>query len=116
MFGATVPEATIDEHSNTRIWKDKIRPSEHLLIPAPAGDAVRPEQLCQGKFRLLVAAPANPRHHFRPFTFGKNVRHLGKLLKIKVAELSVFSEHPIYQAFIRLSHNRNFTNFSHGIW
>src|SRR6185295_8270584 len=46
------------------------------LLPPPAGDAMRSQQLRQCQFRVLVAAPANPRHHFRPLRLGENVRHL----------------------------------------
>src|SRR2546430_2136213 len=39
-------------------------------LPPPAGDALRPQQLRQCNFRLLVAASANPRHHFRALPLG----------------------------------------------
>jgi hypothetical protein len=51
-------------------------PTANFHMPPPAADAMPPHQHRQRQFRVLVPAPTNPRHHFRPLRLGKNVRHL----------------------------------------
>src|SRR5437879_711718 len=90
MFRAAVPETAIHEHGNVLLGKDEIRsddgracwPSAPLplvyldhLLSSPAGDAVLAEERQQGHLRLLIAPPANPRHHFRTLALGEYVRH-----------------------------------------
>lgn len=47
----------------------------HLNLPAPARQAMPPQQFRQRQFRGLVAARADARHHFRPLRLGEHVRH-----------------------------------------
>jgi hypothetical protein len=69
----------------------------HPLLPPPPGDAVRPQQLRQRDFGVLVAAPANPRHHFRPLLL--TIRNYGDLIDTEdisplKAALLDFAENP----------------------
>ena len=49
--------------------------NDESLLPPPARDAVTTQQFYQRQLRVLVPAPANPRHHFRTLRLGENVRH-----------------------------------------
>jgi hypothetical protein len=40
MFWATMPETTIHKKANTLTWKHQVWVSEHLILPAPAGNLV----------------------------------------------------------------------------
>ena len=75
MLRATVPEAAIHKNGQPLFWENEIRLAKNRLMPPPTFDAVPAQQFGQRQFRLLVAAPANPRHHFRPLRLGENVRH-----------------------------------------
>jgi len=63
MFGAAVPKTTIHKNREFDFPENKIWFAEDGLIAPPAVDAMRPQKYCQRKFRVLVPAPANPRHH-----------------------------------------------------
>ncbi len=63
----TMPKATINEDSQTRFPKKKIRLAEDFLLPAPASNAVPPEQLCQNDFCGLVSTAPDTGHDFGSF-------------------------------------------------
>jgi len=93
---AAMPETTVHKHRELQLWKNEIRPDTegrarhsvradgsqgtasptmNLNLPPPARDAMPPQQFRQRQFRILVAAPANPRHHLGTFGFGKDISH-----------------------------------------
>jgi hypothetical protein len=43
MFWTPMPEATVHEDRDARHAEYKIRPAQDLLVPAPAGNSIRPE-------------------------------------------------------------------------
>jgi hypothetical protein len=59
----TVPETAVHKNCEPRLLENEIRFAKDCLMASPAFDAMPPEQSCQRQFRVLVAAPANPRHH-----------------------------------------------------
>lgn len=66
MSGTAVPEASVNENDDPLLVEYEIRFPEERLIATPAGDVLAAQELHQCDFRVLVAAPANPRHYFRP--------------------------------------------------
>jgi len=75
MAGAAVPETPVHEDRDAQLGENKIRLAEDRLLPAPAADALSAEEPNQSKLRVLVPAPTNPRHHFRPLGLGEGVSH-----------------------------------------
>ena len=75
VLGAAVPETAINEHREFEFQKNKVWLSKNGPVASPAADAMPPHQHRQRQFRILVPAPVNPRHHFRPLYFSENVRH-----------------------------------------
>jgi len=71
----TMPETAVHKNRELEFWKNKIWLAKHRLIAPPAGDVITPQQFPQRDFRVLVSTTTNPRHYFRPFGFGENVRH-----------------------------------------
>jgi len=71
-----VPETAVHENREFELRENEIRFAKKFLIAPPTCDAMRSQKYCQSQFRVLVPAPANPRHHFRPLRLGENVRHL----------------------------------------
>ena len=99
MLGTIMPEAAIHKNREPRLPENKIRPNtktgravlprrrdiwaaqqrgptSNLNVPPPAGNFVPTQQFCQRQFRVLVPAPANPRHHLRPLRLGENITSL----------------------------------------
>ena len=76
VLGAAVPETAIHKKSEPHLPGNKIWFSKYRLMPPPAGDFVPSQQTNKRDFRILVPAPANARHHFRPLCFVENVSHL----------------------------------------
>ncbi len=75
MTRTPMPETSVHLHHQLYFRKRKIRPPKNTMMPPPARDFVFAKNLYQREFRVLVPAPANPRHHFRPLRLGENVRH-----------------------------------------
>ncbi len=103
--GTPMPETTVHENRRARSAKNKIRPNRKpppaafplpplhsafcilhfkfilpsafpdFQVPPPALDAMLAQQSCQRQLRLLVAAAANPRHHFGALRLGENISH-----------------------------------------
>lgn len=80
---ATMPETAVHKDRHALLGEDKVR-SNHcfatldlgfwtpdceaqLRLPPPPGNANSPEKFRQRQFRILVAVPANPRHHLGAF-------------------------------------------------
>ena len=70
-----MPETAVHEKCEANLSKDKIWFAEQRLIASPTCDAMSPKQLHQRQFRVLVPAPANPRHSFRSLFFGEEIGH-----------------------------------------
>lgn len=90
MAWTAVPEAAIHKECEPQLSENEIRLAEDLLIPSPAGDVVKAQEFHQGKLGVLVAAPADGRHHLGSFGFGENIRHEIDLLA-SIAELPLLA-------------------------
>lgn len=75
MFGATVPETTVNEDSDAGRVEHKVRLSEHRLPAPPTSDPVDAKEFHQGDLRILVAVSTNPGHDLGAFGLGENVGH-----------------------------------------
>ncbi len=75
MLRTTMPETAIHQNRHAQLWKNKIRIPKDGLMPPPTPDFVLPQQAHERDFSLLIPAPPNPRHHFRPLRLGEYVRH-----------------------------------------
>jgi hypothetical protein len=75
MLRATVPKTAVHENRDLQRVKYEVGSSEHGTMSSPAAHAVTAQENHQGEFRILVAAPANPRHDFGAFRLGENIRH-----------------------------------------
>lgn len=75
MDRAAVPEATIDENSELKHWKNKVRFPDELRSTPPPGDATGAHYLDEPQFRAAIAARADGRHHRRALSLGKNIGH-----------------------------------------
>ena len=73
---AAVPETAVHENRQPLGAKGEIRFAKQVPMTPPAGDAMPPENLCKGQFRLLVAGRADSGHHFGALRFGEYVGHL----------------------------------------
>ena len=64
------------------VWAAQQRGPTNFNVPPPSADAMRSQQLRQRQFRVLVPAPANPRHHLGTLLFGKDISHNSKTLTL----------------------------------
>jgi hypothetical protein len=72
---ATVPEAAVNENSQTRAAEDKVRATGKRLVEAPAGDAGGAEDGCQFQLGVFVAAGTDGSHDLRALLLCEHVRH-----------------------------------------
>jgi hypothetical protein len=72
---ATVPKATINEDREPPLVEHEIRLSKNLLISPPPLQIELSENCNETKLCCEVTATSHPRHNFRAFTSGKDVRH-----------------------------------------
>lgn len=74
---AAVPETTVDEDGGAEQREDEVRAARQLGASAPAGDAVRPENLDQPQLGALVARVADAGHDFGAFDRSEDVVAVG---------------------------------------
>ena len=70
-----MPKASINKYDDTMPRKNEIGFSEDSLMPAPALNSLGMEDTNQCKFCVLVAVPANTRHHHAAFGLREDVGH-----------------------------------------
>jgi hypothetical protein len=58
MLWAKMPKTAVNENDQSSFPKDEIRFAKNLLIAAPTGEEMTPEQMRQGKLRVLIPAAA----------------------------------------------------------
>lgn len=75
MFRAAVSEAAINEDGQTFTPKKEVRSAENTLMPAPASDAVPPEQFHQAQLGVFISPSVNLGHDLRTFGLGEYIGH-----------------------------------------
>lgn len=75
VFRASVPETPVHKHRQLRRAKHEIRLPEERVIPPPAGDFVRPENLNHPQFRGAIPLRADEGHHVAALGFCEDVWH-----------------------------------------
>jgi len=76
VFGAPVPEAAINKHGKALLGENEVRLARQFGAPAPARDAVCPENLNQPQLGALVARTPDAGHHLGSLLLGEGVWHL----------------------------------------
>lgn len=75
MFGAAVPEATINEDGEGGATENEIGASNERLVATPTSDAVGAENTRELEFGVLVTARADGGHHLGALFLRENVWH-----------------------------------------
>lgn len=74
-LGTSVPKTAINKKCDALTTEDEVWLPGQLLIPPPAGNPGRTEEVDHPQFGRLVSVSANPRHDGATLLAGEDIRH-----------------------------------------